>query len=71
MPEGTPDYSTWTLEQLEAENNRLWEMRQALKARQMEIVPYLEAAHKNRQEEAAAQADPALTQIIGGEPENG
>lgn len=59
------DYSEMTLEELIAENNRLWEQRQAIKAQQAELQPYLDAANKADEAEKAAKADPSLTQGIG------
>lgn len=65
------DYGTWTLEELLAENRRLQGIRDQAKQQQMELQPFLDIAWKNQEAEAAAQADPALTQVVGGESTNG
>lgn len=59
------DYEDMTLEELVAENNRLWEIRQAAKAEQAKLQPYLDAANLAEQAQNAAGGDPALTQGIG------
>ena len=60
------EYADMTLEELVAENNRLWDMRQQLKAEQAALQPYLDAAWEAKAKQDAAKADPALTQGIGG-----
>ena len=59
------DYADMTLEELIAENNRLWKIRQDAKAEQAKLQPYLDAANKAEEAANAAKADPKLTQNIG------
>lgn len=54
-----------SLAELEAENNRLWAMRQAVKDAQMRLQPFLDAASIADTAWRAAQADPNLEQRIG------
>jgi len=60
-----PGYEMWTLEELEAENQRLLAAIQEIKTEQDELLPYLDAAWVTRNAEEAAKADPRLTQSIG------
>ena len=60
------DYETMTLEELLAENDRLWAIRQEAKQKQAELQPYLDAAWEDKAKADAAKADPTLTQGIGG-----
>jgi hypothetical protein len=54
-----------TLEELVAENNRLWAIRQEAKAQQSALQPYLDKANKAEEAASAKKADPSLTQGIG------
>lgn len=58
-------YSEMSLEELVDLNNRLWDQRQALKAQQAELQPYLDAAWEAKSKADAAKGDPALAQGIG------
>lgn len=58
-------FEDMTLEELVAENDRLWQIRQQFKALQLELQPFLDAAWAAHNEEQAAKADPALQQTIG------
>ena len=54
-----------SLAELEAENNRLWGIRELVKAAQMNLAPFLDAASIADTAAKAAQADPTLNQRIG------
>ena len=58
-------YSDWTLEELEAEKQRLQGEVEALRVEIRDLLPYLDAAWRRRNVEEAAKADPSLTQTIG------
>lgn len=51
--------------ELSAENERLWDIRNAVKARQVAIQSYIEALGAAETAARAAQADPNLDQRIG------
>lgn len=59
------DYASMMLEELQTANQHLWSLREQLKALQLEIVPFIEAAEAERLAAELAKADPALTQGIG------
>lgn len=65
MSNDAPEYADWTLEELqEASWNIEAEIRR-LKEEQRVLLPFLEAAHRAKNEEDAAKADPGLTQGVG------
>ena len=55
----------WTLEELVAENDRLWEERKTLKKQQGILQPFLDAAWKAKEAADAAKGDPNLEQRVG------
>jgi 5-formyltetrahydrofolate cyclo-ligase len=60
------DPADMTYEELSAEADRLWEIRQAAKAAQMVLVPFIEALSAAETARRAALADPNLEQNLGG-----